>query len=73
MRGGRDTPVDGRGRFQRRQRPGRGAGGWSTITQARLAVFGRLAFYNTHRRHSALGYLSPTEYEKRSTTLTAAA
>lgn len=49
------------------------ADGWSTITQARLAVFGWLAFYNTHRRHSALGYLSPTEYEKRSTTLTAAA
>lgn len=49
------------------------ADGWSTIAQARLAVFGRLAFYNTHRRHSALGYLSPTEYEKRSTTLTAAA
>jgi transposase InsO family protein len=48
------------------------AGGWPTITQARLAVFGWLAFYHTHRRHSALAHLSPTEYEKRSTTLTAA-
>ncbi|WP_433476380.1 integrase core domain-containing protein [Spirillospora sp. CA-142024] len=36
-------------------------GGRPTIAQARLAVFGWLAFYNTHRRHSALGYLSPTE------------
>jgi len=23
-----------------------------------------IAFYNTQRRHSALGYRSPTEYEK---------
>ncbi|WP_165978580.1 integrase core domain-containing protein [Actinomadura darangshiensis] len=47
--------------------------GWPTTAQARLAVFGWLTFYNIHRRHSALGYLSPAEYEKRSTMLTAAA
>jgi len=32
---------------------------------ARLAVFRYIeSFYNPHRRHSALGYLSPAEYEK---------
>lgn len=35
-------------------------------TQARLAVFDYIeGFYNTHRRHSALGQLSPREYERR--------
>lgn len=33
---------------------------------ARLALFDSIeAFYNTHRRHSALGYLSPAAYERR--------
>jgi putative transposase len=33
---------------------------------ARLALFDYIeGFYNTHRRHSALGYLSPMAYERR--------
>lgn len=36
-----------------------------THTQARTAIFDYLeAFYNTHRRHSALGYLSPAAFER---------
>ena len=35
-------------------------------TEARLAVFDFIeGFYNPRRRHSALGYLSPVEYERR--------
>jgi transposase InsO family protein len=41
------------------------AGGRPTVHRARLALFGWLSFFNTHRRHSALGRLSPTEYETR--------
>jgi transposase InsO family protein len=40
--------------------------------QARLELFGWLTFYNTGR-YSALGYLSPIEYEQRSSMLAAAA
>jgi putative transposase len=35
-------------------------------SDARLAVFDYIeGFYNTHRRHSALDYLSPSEFERR--------
>jgi putative transposase len=37
---------------------------WKTRDHARLAVFDYIeAFYNPHRRHSALDYLSPDNYE----------
>ena len=37
-----------------------------TRADARLAVFDYIeAFYNPHRRHSAIGYLSPAEFERR--------
>ena len=39
---------------------------WRTRAEARMAVFDFIeAFYNPRRRHSALGYLSPAEYERR--------
>ncbi len=39
---------------------------WKSHGEARLAVFGYVeTFYNRTRRHSALGYLSPAEYERR--------
>ena len=39
---------------------------WRTHAEARMAVFDFIeAFYNPRRRHSALGYVSPTEYERR--------
>jgi putative transposase len=39
---------------------------WRTHTEARMAVFDFIeGFYNPRRRHSALGYLSPVEYERR--------
>ena len=35
-------------------------------TEARIAVFDFIeGWYNTHRRHSALDYLSPIDYERR--------
>jgi len=37
---------------------------WKTRTEARLSVFDYIeGWYNPHRRHSALGYLSPMAFE----------
>jgi transposase InsO family protein len=48
---------------------------WAREADARRDVFCWIAFYNHRRRHSALGYLSPADYEKtlESTTLPIAA
>jgi putative transposase len=46
---------------------------WRTSTEARMAVFDFIeGFSNPHRRHSALGYLSPAAYERRFREATAA-
>jgi transposase InsO family protein len=37
----------------------------TTVARTRLEVFRWLTYYNTRRRHSALGYLSPLEFEQR--------
>jgi putative transposase len=38
---------------------------WPNRQTARMAIFEYIeGFYNTHRRHSALGHLSPSEYEE---------
>jgi transposase InsO family protein len=38
---------------------------WPTRQSVRVAIFEYIeAFYNTRRRHSALGHLSPSEYEE---------
>jgi transposase InsO family protein len=36
-----------------------------TREQARTAILNWMAFYNHSRLHSALGYLSPMQYEQR--------
>jgi putative transposase len=47
---------------------------WRTHREARVAVFDYIeGFYNPRRRHSALTYLSPAEFERRHTQRTAAA
>ena len=44
---------------------------FATRNQARSAVFDYIeGFYNPHRRHSAIGYHSPTDYEPSTTTPT---
>jgi putative transposase len=46
---------------------------WSTRQQLRVAIFDFIeAFYNPSRRHSSIGYLSPTNYEKMTTATPAA-
>ncbi|MFF3501173.1 IS3 family transposase [Streptomyces sp. NPDC003247] len=37
---------------------------WLTRPEARMAVFAWMAWYNRSRRHSALGYRSPVDYER---------
>lgn len=38
---------------------------WPSRQKAKTAIFEYIeGFYNTHRRHSALGHLSPSEYEE---------
>lgn len=47
---------------------------WPTRSELATAMFEWIeAFYNRSRRHSALGYLSPADYEKLHTTNPAAA
>ncbi|MFC3549207.1 IS3 family transposase [Nonomuraea ferruginea] len=41
-----------------------GATRWSSPREARLAVFRWITRYNTRRRHSTIGYLSPIDYEQ---------
>lgn len=41
---------------------------WKTKTEARMAVFTWIeSWYNPHRRHSALNYLSPNNFERKHT------
>jgi putative transposase len=41
---------------------------WNTRVELANAIFDYIEiFHNRQRRHSALGYLTPTEYELRST------
>ena len=47
-----------------------GAARWDTAGQARLAVFTWITRYNTRRRHSYCGHLSPNTYENVNTTAT---
>jgi putative transposase len=47
---------------------------WRTHTDARMAVFEYIeCFYNPQRRHSAIAYLSPAEFERRGRHQTTAA
>ena len=53
------------------QQPG---GRFTTCREAKLAVFDYLeTFYNPRRRHSALGQISPADFEARHTAATTAA
>ncbi|MFD7498393.1 integrase core domain-containing protein [Streptomyces sp. NPDC059832] len=37
---------------------------WTSKAQTRLELFRRLSYYNRRRRHSALSYLTPAEFEQ---------
>ncbi|OUC92610.1 integrase core domain-containing protein, partial [Streptosporangium minutum] len=50
-----------------------GARHWPDARAARLAVFGWITRYNTVRRHSRLGQISPVDYEKAAGSLKLAA
>ena len=47
-----------------------GTHGWDDTRGARRAVFAWITRYNTRRRHSTCGYLSPVTYENTTTTAT---
>lgn len=41
---------------------------WATHVEARQALFGYIeGYYDRHRMHSALGYLTPEQAEQRTT------
>ena len=43
---------------------------WRTRDEARAAIFTYIeSWYNRHRRHSSLGYVSPINYELQQTSL----
>ena len=48
-----------------RPRPEEDGERFETHAEARAALLDYLAFYNHRRRHSAVGYQSPTEHERR--------
>ena len=52
---------------------GKGLKRWARARTARLAVFSWINRYNTRRRHSANGQLSPLIYEQRTASLGLAA
>ncbi|AFR08210.1 integrase core domain protein [Nocardiopsis alba ATCC BAA-2165] len=52
---------------------GKGLKRWKSVKHARLAVFAWINRYNTRRRHSANGQLSPLIYEQRTASLELAA